>query len=82
MLLLFSTKVAEQQPVWERLFIRFTVHVFHESLSVCMSASFPFGFEGGMWDLILLVPDYCLSTNFSLTQLSWSHLCCCYTLPV
>ena len=22
---------------------------------------FSFGFEGGMWDLIILIPDYCLS---------------------
>ena len=22
---------------------------------------FPFGFEGGMWDLIVSVPDHCLS---------------------
>ena len=23
--------------------------------------TFPFGFEGGMWDLIVLIPDHCLS---------------------
>ena len=28
--------------------------------------SFPFGFEGGMWDLIELVPDHCLSFYFTL----------------
>ena len=35
---------------------------------LCMSSvyvyqfcpSFPFGFEGGMWDLIVLIPDHCL----------------------
>ena len=26
-----------------------------------MCSSFPLGFEGGMWDLIVLVPDHCLS---------------------
>ena len=26
--------------------------------------SFPFNFEGGTWDLIVLVPDHCLSINF------------------
>ena len=31
---------------------------------VCVCASFPFGFEGGMWDLIVLVPDHCLSFYF------------------
>ena len=27
--------------------------------------SFPFGFEGGMWDFIILVPDHCLSFYFT-----------------
>ena len=31
---------------------------------VCMCASFPFGFEGGMWDLIVFIPDHCLSIYF------------------
>ena len=31
---------------------------------VCACASSPFGFEGGMWDLIVLIPDYCLSFYF------------------
>ena len=26
---------------------------------------FPFGFEGRMWDLIVSVPDHCLSFYFS-----------------
>ena len=34
------------------LFIRFTMRVFCKHLSVCVCASFPFGSEGGMWDLI------------------------------
>ena len=29
----------------------------------CVS-SFPFGFEGGMWDLIVLIPGHCLSIYF------------------
>ena len=29
-----------------------------------MCASFPFGFEGGMWDMIVTVPDHCLSFHF------------------
>ena len=28
---------------------------------VCARASFPVGFECGMWDFIILVPDHCLS---------------------
>ena len=26
--------------------------------------SLPFGFEGGMWYLIVLIPDHCLSVYF------------------
>ena len=29
--------------------------------------SFPFGFEGGMRDLILSIPDHCPSIYFDLT---------------
>ena len=32
---------------------------FLSVLYVC--ASFPFGFDDGMWDLIVLVPGHCLS---------------------
>ena len=46
----------------------FTIHVFRECLTISVCVSFPFGFEGGMWDSILLVPDYCLSFYFSLTS--------------
>ena len=43
----------------KELFIRFAVRVLRRRLSICECASFPFGFEGGMGDLIVLVPDYC-----------------------
>ena len=44
------------------LFIRLTVRVFrgHWSNFVCVLL-FPFGIEGGMWDVIVLIPDHCLS---------------------
>ena len=48
----------------KELFIRFTVRVFSERLTICVCASFPFGFGGGMWDLIVVVPDHCLSFTF------------------
>ena len=41
----------------KELFLRFTVGVFREHIineCVCVCASFPFGFEGGMWHLIVL----------------------------
>ena len=55
----------ERAPVWEKLFIWLPVHIFPECLSVCVCASFPFSYEAGKRDLILLVPDYCLSFHFS-----------------
>ena len=33
------------------------MHAFCKRLPICMCASFPFGFEGEMWDLILSIPD-------------------------
>ena len=36
-------------------------------MSLC--ASFPFGFEGGMWELIILVLDHCLSFFFFIAWL-------------
>ena len=30
----------------------------------CVCPSFPFGIEGGMWDVIVLIPDHCLSIYF------------------
>ena len=41
---------------------RFTVRVFQERMSICVCASFRIGFEGGMWGLMVLVPDYRLSS--------------------
>ena len=37
-----------------------------EHLSICMCASFPFGFDGGMWDLIVIVSDHCISFHFAM----------------
>ena len=41
------------------------MRVRRERLSVCVCVSFPFGFEGGMWDLIVLIPDRCVSVYFA-----------------
>ena len=46
-------------------FIRFTASAFRKLLSVYVFSYFPFGFEGRMWDLIVSVPDHCLSVYFS-----------------
>ena len=48
----------------KELFIPLTVHVFCERLSVCVCSSFRFCFEVGMWNLIVLMADLCLSVYF------------------
>ena len=37
---------------------------FRKLLSIYVLSYFPFGFEGRMWDLIVSVPDHCLSFYF------------------
>ena len=49
----------------KELFIRFTVRAFRKLLSISVFSYFPFGFEGRIWDLIVSVPDYCLSFYFT-----------------
>ena len=44
--------------------IRFTARDFRKLLSIYVFSYFPFGFEGRMWDLIVSVPDHCLSFYF------------------
>ena len=70
MLLLFSVRMMKNCLFGEELFVRFTVRVYCESLSVCVCAYFPTGFEGGMWNLIVSVPDHCVSFKFSLKPLN------------
>ena len=42
----------------------------HESLPLCVCASFPYGPKSGMWGLIVLVSDHCLSFYFSFYRAS------------
>ena len=49
----------------KELFIRFTASAFRKLLSFYVFSCFPFGFEGRMCDLIVSVPDHCLSFYFS-----------------
>ena len=35
-------------------------------MKFCVSPSFPFGIEGEMLDVIVLIPDHCLSIYFVL----------------
>ena len=49
----------------KELFIRFTASAFGKLPSIYVFSYFPFGFEGRMWDLIVSVPDFCLSFYFT-----------------
>ena len=49
---------------WKELFIRFTADAFRKMLSIYVFSYFPFGFEGRIGDLIVSVPDHCLSFYF------------------
>ena len=50
------------------LFIRYTTSAFRKLSSIYVFSYFPFGFEGRMWDLIVSVPDHCLSFYFSILR--------------
>ena len=43
---------------------RFTARAFRKLPSIYVFSYFPFGFEGGIWDLIVSAPDHCLSFYF------------------
>ena len=65
MLKLFSVRQLNDLLFGRELFIRFTVGVFPGRLSICVCASFLFWFDGGILDLIELIPNHCLSIYFS-----------------
>ena len=44
---------------------RFTPSAFRKLPPIYVFIYFPFGFEGRMWDLIVSVPDHCLSFYFA-----------------
>ena len=52
----------------EELFIRFTASVFRKLPSNYVFSYFPFGFEVRMMDLIVSIPDHCLSFYFAQEQ--------------
>ena len=55
-----ATCLAEKE-----LFIWFTARAFRKLLSIYVFSYFPFGFEGRIWDLIVSIPDHCLSFYFA-----------------
>ena len=54
----------------KELFIRFSASAFRKLPSIYVFSFFPFGFEGRMWDLIVSVPDHCLSFYFEVNEKS------------
>ena len=50
----------------ELFMIQFTTHAFRKLLSIYVLSYFPSGFDGRILDLIVSVPDHCLSFYFSL----------------
>ena len=56
----------------KELFIRFSASAFRKLPSVYVLSYFLFGFEGRVWDLIVSVPDHCLSFYFSNSEKSES----------
>ena len=72
-------RMAELPPMWKELFIRFTVYVsFVNVYHLFVSVFFPFGFESGVWDLIVLVPGHCLSLYFSYSLSRLSVIFCTF----
>ena len=51
----------------KELFILFAASAFRKLSSIYVFSYFPFGFEGRIWDLIVSVPDHCLSFYFPCT---------------
>ena len=52
----------------KELFIRFTTSAFRKLRSIYVFSYFPLGFEGRMWNLIVSVPDHCLSFYWADVQ--------------
>ena len=48
----------------KELFILFAASAFRKLSPIYVFSYFPFGFEGRIWDLIVSVPDHCLSFYF------------------
>ena len=50
------------------MFILFAASAFRKLSSIYVFSYFPFGFEGRIWDLIVSVPDNCLSFYLAYTH--------------
>ena len=61
--------------------ILFAASAFRKLSSIYVFSYFPFGFEGRIWDLIVSVPDHCLSFYF-VPDIRWfcTHIVCFFFL--
>ena len=55
----------------KELFLWCTASTFRKLLSIYLFSYFRFGFDGRIWDLIVSVPDHCLSFYFTLCRLEF-----------
>ena len=75
MLLPFSVRLAERPPIWERAVHSVNCTCLSWALvKVCVCHSFSFGIDGGMLDVIVLIPDHCLSIYFDYLVLHKAFL--------
>ena len=51
------------------------MRVFRKLLSIYVFSYFPFGFEDRIWDLIVSIPDHCLSFYFTANVLGVCSFC-------
>ena len=60
--LIFSGTVRLKTPVWGKAFhLVYRACLSWASFKFYVCPSFPFGIEGRMWDVIVLIPGHCLS---------------------
>ena len=57
--------------IGKELFIRFSASAFRKLPSFYVFSYFPFGSEGRIWDLIVSIPDHCLSFYFTYVLCSY-----------
>ena len=60
----------------KELFILFAASAFRKLSSIYVFSYFPFGFEGRIWDLIVSVPDHCLSFYFAAELFTCEFVAC------
>ena len=68
--LFFLALLSPHLEFGKELFIMFAASAFRKLSSIYVFSYFPFGFEGRIWDLIVSVPDHCLSFYLEKRELA------------